>query len=77
VNGQSGPWFIGCPECDAPAEVVLEGSVASTDGPVDLVRVQCARRHWFLMEAARLEHDAEDDGAAIPADADRPVGGAS
>ena len=38
-----------CPGCDAVAEVLDAGTVHSTDGPVQLVRVQCVRRHWFLM----------------------------
>jgi hypothetical protein len=34
--------------------VISEGLVASTDGPIELVRVRCVRRHWFLMPADRL-----------------------
>ena len=43
-----------CPECGAPAELIDEGSVESTDGPVRVVRLRCARRHWFLLDAASL-----------------------
>jgi hypothetical protein len=46
--------IAGCPECGAPAEVISEGLVASTDGPIELVRVRCVHRHWFLMPADRL-----------------------
>jgi hypothetical protein len=38
-----------CPECGATAEVLDEGTVSSTDGPLRHVRIQCVRRHWFLM----------------------------
>lgn len=44
-----------CPSCGAPAEVVDEGCVDSTSGPVALLRVRCARRHWFLLDAPALE----------------------
>jgi hypothetical protein len=43
-----------CPECGAPAEVVPEGEADSTDGPVELVRVWCVDRHWFLLAADSL-----------------------
>jgi hypothetical protein len=38
-----------CPECGAVAEVIDEGCVGSTGGAVRMVRVNCVRRHWFLM----------------------------
>lgn len=44
----------GCPECYAPAEVIDEGLVASTGGPVALIRVHCVNRHWFLMTRGHL-----------------------
>jgi hypothetical protein len=44
----------GCPDCGAPAEVIDEGVVASTDGLITLVRTLCARRHWFLLPADRV-----------------------
>jgi hypothetical protein len=43
-----------CPECDAPAEVRGRSVWESTDGPVEHVRVECIRRHWFLMSVASL-----------------------
>jgi hypothetical protein len=49
-----------CPECGAPADVTDEGSVDSTDGPVRVVRVHCARRHWFLMDGDGLPSPASD-----------------
>jgi hypothetical protein len=47
-------WVTGCPECEAPAEVIDEGTVTSTDGLLTVVRTLCARRHWFLLPADRL-----------------------
>jgi len=41
--------IIGCPECDATAEVIDAGTAASTSGSLDVVRVVCVNRHWFLM----------------------------
>jgi hypothetical protein len=49
MNEDSGLRMIGCPQCGAPAEVVSEGRLGSTAGPVDIVRVRCAERHWFLL----------------------------
>jgi hypothetical protein len=43
-----------CPECGAPAELIDEGPVESTDGPVRVVRLRCAHRHWFLLDPASL-----------------------
>jgi hypothetical protein len=40
-----------CPECGAPAEVEWRCSVDSTDGPIELVKVLCLRRHRFLLPA--------------------------
>jgi hypothetical protein len=47
-------WVAECPDCGAPAEVIDEGAVASTDGLIALVRTSCARRHWFLLPADRV-----------------------
>jgi hypothetical protein len=58
MDDQSDLWMIGCPECGAPAEVEPEGRLGSTSGPVAIVRVRCAERHWFLM--------AEDGLPAVP-----------
>ena len=43
-----------CPECEAPAEVTERPVLGSTDGFVEHVRMQCVRRHWFLMPTAYL-----------------------
>ena len=59
MNEDSGLRMIGCPQCDAPAEVVSEGRLWSTDGPVELVRVRCVERHWFLMPEDRLPVESQ------------------
>jgi hypothetical protein len=43
-----------CPECAAPAEIVDRHVLGGTDGPVEHVKIQCVRRHWFLMSARSL-----------------------
>ena len=49
--------IIGCPQCDATAELIELGRASSTDGPLDIVRVICANRHWFLMNRDALSAD--------------------
>ena len=46
--------LVVCPECAAPAEVVDRFALASTEGSVEHVKVQCLMRHWFLLPAAAL-----------------------
>lgn len=41
--------IVGCPQCGAPAEVTDRFVLASTDGPVELVKVHCVLRHWFTV----------------------------
>jgi hypothetical protein len=53
-----------CPECGAPAEVTDRTVLESTDGPMEHVKLQCVRRHWFLMPTALL---AEPSRPARPA----------
>ncbi|MCW2718052.1 MAG: hypothetical protein JWR81_1874, partial [Pseudonocardia sp.] len=43
-----------CPECGEVAEVLQRPVLSSTDGPVELGRVCCARGHWFLLPMAML-----------------------
>ncbi len=43
-----------CPDCEAPAEIEWSDTVDSTGGPLELVKVRCLNRHWFLMPAAGL-----------------------
>jgi hypothetical protein len=54
-----------CPECDALAEVVARFTLASTDGPIEHVRVTCVGRHGFVMPAERLvpEHLVKEPSA--------------
>jgi hypothetical protein len=59
--------ILSCPECGAPAEIEPRGSCPSTDGPVAMVAVLCARRHWFLMPRDLL------DPVMVEADADVAV----
>ena len=46
--------LVGCPECEAPAEVVDRFELPGTSGPVDHVTIRCVRRHWFTMLAESL-----------------------
>ena len=41
--------LVACPQCGAPAELVSEGWLDSTEGPVEHCRVRCVRRHFFFM----------------------------
>ncbi|MDQ6896883.1 MAG: hypothetical protein M3171_09815 [Actinomycetota bacterium] len=47
--------LVGCPECGAPAEVEWADHVATTGDPVELVKLRCLERHWFLMPAEGLQ----------------------
>ena len=56
--------IIGCPECQAPAEV--ETWPAATGGRfAEHVRVRCARKHWFLLPRRLLDAMAARQGAAL------------
>ncbi|WP_297653675.1 hypothetical protein, partial [Pseudonocardia sp.] len=55
------------PECGEVAEVLQRPVLSSTDGPVELGRVCCARGHWFLLPMAMLSsapggHQAQSRG---------------
>ena len=54
-----------CPDCGAPAEVTDRFALESTDGPIEHLRVQCVRRHWFVMSTASLA--AHIAAPALPA----------
>jgi hypothetical protein len=61
-----------CPECGAPAEITRRSALESTDGPVEHVKLQCVRRHWFLMPTfllAEYLHPQWRTPAAIPSPA--------
>ncbi len=51
-----------CPECALPCTVEPRGRCASTDGPIEMVHVRCANRHWFLGPAYRLRRLAPPAG---------------
>jgi hypothetical protein len=65
MSEDSGLRLTGCPECGAPAELVAEGRAASTSGPVEIVRIRCAARHWFLL--AEDQVPAQDQGSSSDA----------
>jgi hypothetical protein len=44
-----------CPECGTLAEVEWRQVTESTDGPVELAKIRCLRRHSFLLPVAHLE----------------------
>ena len=46
--------IVGCPQCDATAEAVHKGTLASSHGPVDMLQIACVNRHWFLMPGDAL-----------------------
>lgn len=48
--------MVTCPECDQLAEVQWRSVLESTDGPIEHARIQCVRRHWFLLPVAALAH---------------------
>jgi len=54
----TGMQIIGCPECDATAEVLDHGRAASTGGSLNVVKVVCVERHWFLMTRDALPTSA-------------------
>jgi hypothetical protein len=41
--------LVWCPECHAPAEIDWRATTDSTDGPVEVAKIRCLHRHWFLM----------------------------
>ena len=45
---------VSCPECGGLATVLDRCVLASTDGPVELVRILCAADHYFFMPIAGL-----------------------
>jgi hypothetical protein len=44
-----------CPECGALAAVQWRDVIETTDGPVEHAKIDCARRHWFLLPVQMLE----------------------
>lgn len=58
-----------CPECGATAEITRRIVLASSDGPIEHVRMQCVDRHWFLLPSAMLAGMAPAVGTAATTDA--------
>jgi hypothetical protein len=64
--------IIACPDptCGAPARIVDRWTFGSTDGPVEHVKTNCARGHWFTptvdMLAPLAEKVAVSSAAARP-----------
>jgi hypothetical protein len=54
VSEVLGAGAVFCPECGMPAWVEWGDAVTSTSGAVELAKVRCFSRHWFLMPADRL-----------------------
>ncbi len=46
--------LVVCPECSQPAEARWRTKLSGTDAPIELVRVDCLSRHWFLMPPETL-----------------------
>ena len=44
-----------CPACGTLAEGQWRGVAESTDGPIELAKIVCLRRHWYLLPVASLE----------------------
>jgi hypothetical protein len=60
-----------CPECGLPATVTSRGRVASTGGPVEVVKLSCVLSHWFLGPADTLLR-APPALTTLPATSHRP-----
>jgi hypothetical protein len=57
--------LVGCPACEAPAEVVDRYVLESTDGPIEHATVVCAVRHRFTVLVERLAtHTVRSDAAS-------------
>jgi hypothetical protein len=44
-----------CPECTSLAEIVHRVVLESTDGPMEHVKIRCARRHWSFIPVRWLD----------------------
>ena len=47
--------FTACPDCGEITEISDRFVLASTDGPIEHVRMLCIRRHWFMLAVASLD----------------------
>jgi hypothetical protein len=53
--------LVSCPECGAPAEVVDRFTLPSTGRPVEMVKVACVTRHWFLVPVEKLPAGSREE----------------
>jgi hypothetical protein len=58
--------IIACPECGLPAEISDWGTVSSTAGRVEIVRITCVQRHWFITSSDRRSGPAEPRPSKAP-----------
>jgi hypothetical protein len=65
--------IIACPDptCGAPARIVDRWTFGSTDGPVEHVKTNCERGHWFtptvdMLAPLAAEKVAVSSAAARP-----------
>jgi hypothetical protein len=45
---------VRCPQCAATARIVDRFTLASTDGPLEHVKLECPNGHWLTPPAAQL-----------------------
>jgi hypothetical protein len=46
--------LVACPECAGVARIEWSDVADGTDGPVEMVKLQCVAGHWFLMPSESL-----------------------
>jgi hypothetical protein len=47
--------YVRCPQCDLPAEITDRFALASTDGPMDFIKIACIGGHWYTPALADVE----------------------
>jgi len=47
--------MVACPECGSPADIAWRATHGGSSGGVDMAKVHCSARHWFLMPADQLQ----------------------
>jgi hypothetical protein len=47
--------YVRCPQCALPAEITDRFTLASTDGPLDHLKIGCRGGHWFTPLAEDVE----------------------
>ena len=51
-RGDTGLRTTFCPECGSIAEIEWSELMISTSGPIELVKIRCILKHWYLMPLA-------------------------